>query len=252
MNGPGTVILIRRSVSERRNSTSRTSTGPRAADRADDARDRVLVAGAVERDPGLVQVDALERGREAVRVGLAPHLAVGDHVDSGPLHVLDREPGRVVLRLLELLLGNAPELTRAHARRQPVREPLPVDQPVRLRVAPDDGREERLVSVERLLQRAPREHAREVLAELGARRRVARRARALGRLLGRVGRVGAGGERLLDRLAREPASGPCSSARRRAEPFERDRGHADGRPVLRAAVELDVATARRPSARGSR
>jgi hypothetical protein len=27
VNGPGTVILIRRSVSERRNSTSRTSTG---------------------------------------------------------------------------------------------------------------------------------------------------------------------------------------------------------------------------------
>ena len=115
----------------------------RAADRAYDLRDRVLVPRAIEGDARVVEVDAVERGREAVGVALAPHLAVGDHVDAGPLHVGDREPGRVVLRLLELRLRHAPELTRAHARRQPVREPLPVDQPVRLRVAPDNRGEER-------------------------------------------------------------------------------------------------------------
>jgi hypothetical protein len=39
---------------------------PCAADRADDSRDGVLVAGAIEGDTGLVQVDAVERGRESV------------------------------------------------------------------------------------------------------------------------------------------------------------------------------------------
>ena len=115
---------------------------PRAPDRADDPRDRVLVARAVERDPGVVEVDALERRREPVRVALAAHLAVGDHVDPGPLHVGDRKTGRVVLRLLEVRLGHAPELARADARRQAIAEPLAVDQPVGLRIAPDDGRDE--------------------------------------------------------------------------------------------------------------
>src|SRR6185437_3268127 len=115
---------------------------PRATDRPDDARHRVLVAGAVERDAGVVEVDAVERRREAVRVALTPHLAVGDHVDAGALHVLHREPRRVVLRLLEPLLVDPPQLTGANARRQAVAEALAVDQPVRLRVAPDDGRDD--------------------------------------------------------------------------------------------------------------
>ena len=54
----------------------------------------------------------------------------------------DREPGRVVLRLLEERLRHAPELPRAHARRQPLAEPLAVDQPAGLRIAADDGGEE--------------------------------------------------------------------------------------------------------------
>ena len=49
----------------------------------------------------VVDVDAVERGGEAVRVALAAHLAVGDDVDAGALHVADREQRRVVLRLLE-------------------------------------------------------------------------------------------------------------------------------------------------------
>jgi hypothetical protein len=100
------------------------------------------VAGPVERNAGVVEVDAVERGREPVRVALAPHLAVGDHVHAGPLHVLDGEPRGVVLCLLEVLLRDAPELTCAHARRQPVAEPLSVDQPAGLRIAADDGRDE--------------------------------------------------------------------------------------------------------------
>ena len=116
---------------------------PRPPDRADDARHGVLVARAVERDAGVVEVDAVERGREAVGVALPPHLAVGDHVDAGPLHVLDGEAGRVVLGFLEQRLRDAPQLERAHPRRQARSEPLPVDQPVGLGIAPDDGRGQR-------------------------------------------------------------------------------------------------------------
>ncbi len=57
------------------------------------------MAGAVERRAGIVDVDAFERGGEAVGVALAPHLAVGDDVEAGALLVVDGEQGCVVLRL---------------------------------------------------------------------------------------------------------------------------------------------------------
>ena len=100
---------------------------PHAPNRADDSRHRVLVAGAVERHTRCVQVDALERRREAVGVALSAHLAVRDDVDAGALHVGYREPGRVVLRLLEVRLGDPPEPVGADARRQPLAEPFAVD-----------------------------------------------------------------------------------------------------------------------------
>ena len=101
------------------------------------------MAGAVERDARVVEVDAVECSREAVRVALPAHLAVRDDVHSRELHVPDRDTRRVVLGFLEVLLRDAPQLERAHPRRQPVAEPLAVDQPLGLRVAPDDGRDER-------------------------------------------------------------------------------------------------------------
>ena len=70
-----------------------------APDLADDARHRIGMAGAVERGAGIVDVDAFERGGEAVGVALAAHLAVGDDVEAGALLVADREQRRVVLRL---------------------------------------------------------------------------------------------------------------------------------------------------------
>ena len=136
------MILIRRSVLCAQELDVAHLDRPRAPDRADDARDRVLVAGAVERDAGVVEVDALERGREAVRVALPPHLSVRDDVHARELHVLHRDSRRVVLGLLEELLRHPPELARPHPRRQPLAEPLAVDQPRGLRVAPDHGRDE--------------------------------------------------------------------------------------------------------------
>jgi hypothetical protein len=114
----------------------------RAAHRADHSRHRALVAGAVEGHARVVEVDPLERRGEAVRVALPPHLPVGDHVHPGELHVAHREAGRVVLRFLQIRLGDTPELAGAHPRGQPVAQPPPVDQPLRLGVAADNGRDE--------------------------------------------------------------------------------------------------------------
>src|SRR5262245_24065931 len=113
-----------------------------AADRADDARHRILVTGAVERHAGSLQINSLERRRELIGVALPPHFAVRDHVDAGAFHVLHREPRRIVLRLFEVRLGHTPELARAHARREPSTEAVAIDQPGRLRIAPDDCRDD--------------------------------------------------------------------------------------------------------------
>ena len=123
---------------------SRTSTGAAAAHLADDARHHGVDAGAVLHHRGRVDVDALERGREAVRIALAPHLAVGDDVDAGALHVADGDDRRVVLRLFEERLGHAPHLLDAHARHGLRLQHLEIDQPVRLRIGADDGGRQQL------------------------------------------------------------------------------------------------------------
>ena len=59
------------------------------------------MARAVERGSRVVEVDAVERGREAVRVALAPDLAVADDIEAGLLLGADRDDRRVVLGLVE-------------------------------------------------------------------------------------------------------------------------------------------------------
>jgi hypothetical protein len=92
----------------------------------------------------VVDVDAVQRSGKAVGVALAAHLAVGDDVDPGPLHVADREQRRVVLRRFEPGFGHAPDLRHAHARDQRAQE-LAVDQPVGLRVAADHRRRQKAI-----------------------------------------------------------------------------------------------------------
>ena len=82
------------------------------------------MAAAVERRAGIVDVDAFERGGEAVGIAFAPHLAVGDDVEPGALLVADGEQRGVVLRLLEQFRRNAPQLLGAHARRKAAGELL--------------------------------------------------------------------------------------------------------------------------------
>ena len=109
-----------------------------------DAGHRVGVPAAVQRDARVVDVDALERGREVVGVRLAAHLAVGDDVEPRLLLGADGQHGGVVLRLPEVLRVDPPQLLGTHPRRETPGELAPVDQPVRLGVAADQrGRQER-------------------------------------------------------------------------------------------------------------
>src|SRR6185503_13334366 len=101
-------------------------------------RHRVRVARTVERAAWVVEIHAVERGGEAVGVALAPDLAVADDVEPGLLLCANGDDGRVVLRLLQILRRDAPQLLGTHARRKAAGELLAVDQPLRLRKAADD------------------------------------------------------------------------------------------------------------------
>ena len=116
-----------------------------AADLADDARYGIGMAAAVERGAGIVDVDAFERGGEAVGVALAPHFAVGDDVEPGALLGADGDERRVVLGLLEPFGRDAPELAHPDARRKAAGEILAVDQPVGLGVGADERRRQQLL-----------------------------------------------------------------------------------------------------------
>ena len=82
---------------------SRSSTGPLAADFPDHARHRRRMARTRGDDRGIVAVDPFQRGRKTVGVAFPPDLAVGHDIDAGALHVADRDNGRIVLRLLEMM-----------------------------------------------------------------------------------------------------------------------------------------------------
>ena len=105
-----------------------------AGDLADDARHRIGLAAAIERGAGIVEIDAVERCREAVRIALPPHLAVGDDVEAGFFLVADGEQGGVVHRLIEPFGRDPPQFRRPHPRRKAAGQLRPVDQPVRLGV----------------------------------------------------------------------------------------------------------------------
>src|SRR6185437_15172394 len=68
-----------------------------------------------------------------------PHLAVGEDVDAGRLHVANRQERRIVLRLLEIFRRHAPDFGRPHAWHLGA-ERGAVDEPVGLRIAADDRR----------------------------------------------------------------------------------------------------------------
>ncbi len=111
-----------------------------APDRPDHAGHLDGPARAPGDDGRIVEVDALERAVEAVGVALAPELAVAQDIEPGALHLADGHQRGGVLGLLEVRLGDAPDLAGAHPGRRHGAEPGAVDQPVGLDIAPHQGR----------------------------------------------------------------------------------------------------------------
>src|SRR5207237_6127079 len=109
------------------------------ADRANDARNRIRAPGAARGNAGVVNVESVERIRETIGVAFAPHLTIGQHIETEALLDVDRQARRVVLRFLKPALVHTPEVAHAEARRRYLAEPAAVDQPVGLRKAADDG-----------------------------------------------------------------------------------------------------------------
>src|SRR2546427_10475150 len=97
------------------------------------------MTGAVERSAGTVDIDAFERGGEALGIAFAPDLAVGDDVEAAPLRRPKGEHCGAVLRLGERRLGTPPQLFCPYAGRKAPGELFPVDQPFGLRIAADQG-----------------------------------------------------------------------------------------------------------------
>src|SRR5262249_24073043 len=107
-----------------------------APDRPDDARHRNGPTVAVDDGPGIVDIDAVERGGETVGIALAPLLAVTDDIEPGAFLIADGEDGGVVLRRFELIGSDQPQIVRAHARHL-LGQLVAVDQPIRLRIGAD-------------------------------------------------------------------------------------------------------------------
>jgi hypothetical protein len=134
VKGPGTVILIGRSVLAKELHVAHLHRMA-ALDRSHHARHRVGMAAAVQCGARIVDIYAIERRGEAIRVALAPHLAVGDDVEACPLLVADGDDRSVVLRLFEPLGGDAPEFLGTYAGWKALAEFFAIDQPVGLGVA---------------------------------------------------------------------------------------------------------------------
>ena len=66
------------------------------------------MAAAAEHRAGVLEIDALQRGGEAVRVALAANLAVGDDVQAGAFLIANGEQGGVVLSLFQPFRSDAP------------------------------------------------------------------------------------------------------------------------------------------------
>ena len=116
VNGPGRVILMLRLAWARRKTTSGTSTavrrriGPQTRGTGMGTPLRLIVV------LGPLDIDPLQRGREAVGIAFAAYLAVGDDVDARALHIADCKQRSVVLRFFEEGALHTPHVGDAYAR----------------------------------------------------------------------------------------------------------------------------------------
>src|SRR5262249_4865802 len=112
--------------------------GSAAADGAHDAWHGVELSRAAQRFARVVEIGPVERRGEVIAVALAPDFAVSQDVDARALELVHDDSRRVVLRLLEIARVDAPHVARPHPRRQAREQLVAVDQPIRLRIAPDE------------------------------------------------------------------------------------------------------------------
>ena len=106
-----------------------------SANLAHHPRNRIGMSAAVQRRSRIVDVDAFKSSREAVRVALSAHLAVGNEIEARALLISDRKYRGVILRFFQKLRRNAPKLFGANSRWEATSKLGAIDQPVRLRIA---------------------------------------------------------------------------------------------------------------------
>ena len=94
MKAPGTVILILQK--------SHVPHLDRVAppDPADNTRHGIWVSTAIQGRAGIVDINAVQRRRKAVRVALTTHFAVSNDVEARALLVPNCEERRIILSLL--------------------------------------------------------------------------------------------------------------------------------------------------------
>ena len=108
---------------------------------SDDAGHDLHPSGRARRHLGrIVAIHPFKRGRKSIGVAFPPNFTVGDDIDSRALLIADRENCCVVLRLVEQGSFHSPKVARTGSRWDDVGQAPSVDQPVRLRIAPDQGR----------------------------------------------------------------------------------------------------------------
>jgi hypothetical protein len=90
------------------------------------------VAAAVQRLARVVDVHTGQCGGEVVGIALPADLAVGDDVQPSAFLLPNRDQCGIVLRLVKVFIGEAPQLPSPDPRGKPPRQPLAVDQPVGL------------------------------------------------------------------------------------------------------------------------
>jgi hypothetical protein len=81
---------------------------PHSANRPDDPRHWIWVAGPVERRSRMEDVYSLEGSREPIGIAFTPYLSIGDDIETGLLLRSDRQDRRVVLGFGQERLRNAP------------------------------------------------------------------------------------------------------------------------------------------------
>ncbi len=82
--------------------------GLASSDRADDSRDGIGMAAAVQRHSGIVEVDTVKGGSETIRVAFAADFSVGNDIEARVFLRLDCHECGVFLRFRQVRCRHSP------------------------------------------------------------------------------------------------------------------------------------------------